>query len=241
MFGNNKTFVFISVLGTFLLMTALCSAQTNYVAKYSTNTGVPNTTSSLIYDNGTDVGIGTTTPLGSLDIAGANPSLMLHNYSGTPGAGNSPNLTLYSAEGSSSAPTATMSQDNIGQVAAAGYNGLAFPGTKVKIQFMATENWGTTANGTAISFQTTANTTTNRTERMRIDNTGYVGIGTATPGANLPGGLPVPPSLLEVSGDVVLTEWQRRQHRFPRRHQPNDGMDWSSVRRLCGVCRCRRH
>jgi hypothetical protein len=135
--------------------------------------------SSLFQATNGDVGIGTTAPAATLDVSGINPTLRIDNYSNTPG--DSPNFNFISGRGTSTAPLATQSGDNLGQFAAAGYNGSTFPGSKVKVSFMATENWTPTANGTAMSFQTTANGTKARTERMRIDNTGNVGIGTTTP------------------------------------------------------------
>jgi hypothetical protein len=125
------------------------------------------------------VGVGTTTPVALLSLLGTNPSMRIENYSNTPG--DSPNFNFYSGRGTATTPLATQSGDNLGQFASSGYNGAAFPGSKVKVSFMATENWTAAANGTAMSLATTTNGTTARTERMRIDNTGNVGIGTSTP------------------------------------------------------------
>jgi hypothetical protein len=71
MFDKGRLSVFIAVLGFFLLMPGSGFAQgtetANYVTKYG-GTPVTFTTNSLIYDNGTYVGIGTTTPAFNLDI-----------------------------------------------------------------------------------------------------------------------------------------------------------------------------
>jgi hypothetical protein len=134
---------------------------------------------SLLFQSGGFVGIGTATPAAALDVSGANPTLRIDNYSNT--VGDSPNFNFISGRGTSTTPLATRSGDNLGQFAAAGYNGAAFPGSKVKVTFLATENWSATANGSAMVFATTRNGTTARTERMRIDNTGNVGIGTTAP------------------------------------------------------------
>jgi hypothetical protein len=126
-----------------------------------------------------NVGIGTTNPAALLSLVGTNPSMRIENYSNTPG--DSPNFNFYTGRGTATTPLATQGGDNLGQFASAGYNGAAFPGSKVKVTFLSTENWTATANGTAMTFATTTNGTTSRTERMRIDNTGNVGIGTTTP------------------------------------------------------------
>jgi hypothetical protein len=132
---------------------------------------------SLIFENtGTGaIGIGTITPTAKLDVAGANPTVRIDNYSDTPG--DSPNFNFISGHGTAVSPTQTLNGDNLGQFAAAGFNGAAFPGSKVKVTFVATENWTASNNGTAMSFQTTTNGSTSRLSRMFIDNTGNVGIG----------------------------------------------------------------
>jgi hypothetical protein len=138
---------------------------------------------SLIFQSvsgaGNFVGIGTSAPAEALEVSGTNPTLRIDNYSNN--LGDSPNFNFWSARGTSGVPLATQNGDNLGQFAAAGYNGSAFPGSKVKVTFLATESWTTLANGTAMTFSTTKNGSTARTERLRIDNTGNVGIGTTTP------------------------------------------------------------
>jgi len=136
--------------------------------------------SSLFQATSGFVGVGTTTPAALLTLVGINPTMRIENYSNV--TGDSPNFNFYTGRGTSTAPLATLSGDNLGQFASAGYNGSAFPGSKVKVSFLSTENWTATANGTAMAFATTKNGTTARTERLRIDNTGNVGIGTTTPG-----------------------------------------------------------
>ena len=156
---------------------AASGATAGYLPVFTDSTG--DLGNSLIAQSGNFVGIGTAAPAAALDIVGTNPTLRIDNYSNT--AGDSPNFNFISGRGTSTTPLATQNGDNLGQFASAGYNGSAFPGSKVKVSFVSTENWSTTANGTAMSFATTKNGTTSRSERMRIDNTGNVGIGTTTP------------------------------------------------------------
>lgn len=147
------------------------------VAVYGDATG--DLTTSNIYQSGNYVGINTATPVTTLNLVDNNPTIRVENYGDAGGA--SPNFNFYTAGGTATAPTVTQNGDNLGQFAATGYNGTAFGGSKVKVTFVATETWNATSNGTALAFHTTTNGTTSRLERMRIDNTGYVGIGTTTP------------------------------------------------------------
>ena len=128
---------------------------------------------------GNFVGIGTATPTTALQIVGNFPILRMDSYSNTNGA--SPNLTFVSARGTATAPKPTLNGDNIAQFSGAGYNGSTIPGIRAKMSFLATQAWSATGNGTAITFQTTANNNTASAERLRIDNTGNVGIGTTAP------------------------------------------------------------
>jgi len=135
--------------------------------------------SALFQSTSGNFGIGTNTPAALFSVVGINPSVRIENYSNT--TGDSPNFNFYSGRGTAAKPLATLSGDSLGQFASAGYTGSAFPGSKVKVGFLATENWTATANGAAMTFATTANGTAARTERMRIDNNGNLGIGTTTP------------------------------------------------------------
>jgi hypothetical protein len=158
-------------------ITISTTATTGYLPVFTDGSG--DLGNSLISQLGSFVGIGTATPAAALNVSGTNPTLRVDNFSDT--VGDSPNFNFHSSRGSSSTPTATMNGDNLGQFAAVGYTGSAFPGSKVKVTFLATENWTPTANGTALTLQTTANGTTARTERLRVDNNGNVGIGTTAP------------------------------------------------------------
>ncbi len=110
-------------------------------------------------------------------------------------SGSGPSLTLMRSKGSSlTVPTAVVAADVLGSVnfqglhAAFANNTAASYGpysTSARLQSLATENFSSTAHGSALTFSTTANTTTTLTERMRIDQSGNVGIGTTTPGKPL--------------------------------------------------------
>jgi hypothetical protein len=163
-------------------------------------------------------------PAATLDVVDSNPTLRVDNYTGyvyTPGSvtssgsGNSPNFNFISANGTAGSPLATLNGDNLGQFAGTGYSGSGFPGSKVKVNFLATENWGNLTpalpggNGTAIAFLTTKNKTISRNEAMRIDNTGYVGILTTLLGNHNP----LAP--LEVYGNIMLSQGSQGEIIFP--------------------------
>jgi hypothetical protein len=110
-----------------------------------------------------------------------NAAVGIYQYNDNDGA----NIRGYRARGTVSVPTALLANDPITRLSAFGYNGSAFVGARGQITIDASENWTATATGTQILFRTTANTTTTPIERMRISNTGNVGIGTTSPGAAL--------------------------------------------------------
>jgi hypothetical protein len=185
-------------------------ATAGYVPVFTDTTG--NLGNSLLAQSANGIGIGTANPLTTLHLLGTNPTMRMENY-GPAGSGDSPNFNYYTANGSASAPTASLAGDNLGQFAATGFNGTAFGGSKVKVTFIATENWNATSNGTAVAFHTTTNGTTSRQERVRIDNTGYVGIGTPTPTSPLTvagtiqstsGGFKFPDGTIQTSASPVI-------------------------------------
>jgi hypothetical protein len=123
------------------------------------------------------VGIGTTSPAAPLHVidAGGTFGMRLERYGSTGG----PRFSTFYARGTSAAPTAVQSGDNLARWITFGYNGTSFPTANPTngIFINATENYTTTANGGRIAFQTIANGTTSGTTRMIIDHDGEVGIG----------------------------------------------------------------
>jgi hypothetical protein len=159
-------------------------------------------TSTALTQVGGNVGIGTTVPdslttvnanASGLQAPGANFAGTIFHLSGADNAkarllfdafgfGFMPQLTYRFARGTAAAPTAVQLGDALGQVTASGYRATGYTqGSRGTLTFLATENWNDTANGTAIAFATTANGTGSTVERMRIDHSGNVGIGTTAP------------------------------------------------------------
>lgn len=98
---------------------------------------------------------------------------------------NQPNIIGKRHNGTTAAPTAVVTDDDLLTLQAAGYNGTAFTGTRGSIRFEANQNWTANNNGTKIKFLTTANGSVNLTERMVIADDGKIGIGITPTSYNL--------------------------------------------------------
>jgi Chaperone of endosialidase len=183
--GSNKT-----TYGAHISNTHSANGSTN-VGLYATASGGATANYAGIFDQG-NVGIGTTAPAGILDVV--TPS----NYVGTATAtgivsdyynsnGIGAVILARAARGTLAAPTALLLNDTLGNVEFSGYDGTAWaPLNGVpSVTGVATQNWAVGAHGSGLSFWTTPNGGTADAERMFIDQSGNVGIGTTTPGAAL--------------------------------------------------------
>ncbi len=86
------------------------------------------------------------------------------------------------ARGSIASPAAPQSGDYLTGLFGRGFDGSAFTtGSKGAILIVAAQTWSSVANGTYISFETTPIGSTTRSEVMRIDNAGNMGIGESAP------------------------------------------------------------
>lgn len=131
-----------------------------------------------------NVGIGTTNPVSSLAVQRENASTEITNTVYGVSATNLSNLICRSAGGTVASPTAILSGDRILSLLGAGYDGTAFR-NQVAVIGESSENWSGTNRGSYLRFETTANASSTRTERMRIDGAGNVGIGTNSPVSSL--------------------------------------------------------
>jgi hypothetical protein len=146
-----------------------------------------------------NVGIGTTTPTSKL-VLSANAATPPAPQDGTIfhivnadniktrvtidsyGSNAAPSVTFRAARGTAGIPSATQLGDPIGIVYGTGFGSTQFlTAPKPAMWMVATENWTDSAAGSAIYFNTVRNGTAATVERMRINNDGNVGIGTATP------------------------------------------------------------
>jgi hypothetical protein len=87
-----------------------------------------------------------------------------------------PLVSIEQSAGTIGTPTALLSGTTIGKLGFGGYNGTAYVIAKAYLAGLTTEAWGSSANGTALTFFTTANTTTTPAEVMRISGAGIVTI-----------------------------------------------------------------
>jgi hypothetical protein len=158
-------------------------------------------------DTSGNVGIGTSSPFTSLDING-NFSVGVRNTTAIPiiGAehyfGCSPSdltrnnisssingdsttpvrIRFYKSRGTSASPTATNSGDAVGDIQTYAYDGGAYrQATGISSLLSANSTSGNVSG--VLTFGTNGGST-GVTERMRIDSSGNVGIGTSSPGAN---------------------------------------------------------
>jgi hypothetical protein len=147
---------------------------------------------SVIFQSGSSIGVGTTTPAAPLHVAAAmTPAAYFDVYNNSLGALP---VVYRAARGTPAAPTAVGTDDILGGLAVRGYGATGFTAGRGQVMFKAAENWTDTANGTYLQFTTTPAGSANFSERMRISSAGNVGIGTTTPA-----------QLLSVAGTVEST------------------------------------
>jgi hypothetical protein len=154
-------------------VTTTLGGSTNYLAKFTTATNVEN---SMIYDTGTAVGIGTTTPAAILHVSTTTPPAAYFDiYSGSPTAALSTMPTVNRAArgtppGTSPGPSAVQLNDYIAGMAARGYGTTGFAsGGRAALRMQAAETWTDQYQGTYMSFWTSATHSTVSVEHMRID------------------------------------------------------------------------
>ncbi|MDP2708938.1 MAG: hypothetical protein Q8O93_02710, partial [bacterium] len=131
---------------------------------------------------GGNVGIGTADPLGVFHVSSETGSTMFFDrYGAAP-----PNIIFRRANGTMAAPTAVGLDNQLFALGGRGYGATDFSsGGRAAIFAAAAESWTDAAQGAYLAFNTTLNGTAAAAERMRIADSGFIGIGTTSPYAKL--------------------------------------------------------
>jgi len=151
-----------------------------------------NGTQALLVDSNQNIGIGTASPSYKFDLAGTSGSSTTFRIQGYAAA---PYLDSYSAEGTAASPTAAVNGRQIVSLRGWGYDGASyiFAGG---MDLQAESAFSVGNNPTYIRFRTSP-AVGSGTERMRIDSSGNVGIGTSSPVSQL---------TLAKTSDLVFTQ-----------------------------------
>jgi len=137
------------------------SGTTNFVSKWLDSDTIQD---SIIFDNGTRVGIGTATPSGLLEIKGAQPNLLISNTTPTtPGVTNSSNLIFQTIN-------STGTYESFGQIRCGKKAGASGLGNRMRLGFVGNIN----TNTPSISIAPNGS-----------GGEAFVGIGTDSPDNNL--------------------------------------------------------
>ena len=148
-------------------------------------TQAPATLSNSITGN---VGFGVHTPLANIHSVGSTRgsvvsggSILIDSYCGFQSS-----VMGRTANGTQGTPTATTSDQHLVQLLGRGYGVTGFTASSPgAIRIVAAEQYTDTANGAYVTFDTTLAGTNKKLERVRIDHTGNVGIGTTKPTTTL--------------------------------------------------------
>ncbi len=165
------------------------TGTTNYITKFATSSSLGN---SLFFDNGTNIGLGVTTPIAKFHVSSVDKTvsstlftsdyIILSAENTAPGfnvvtssntAGHRGVFKSTRSRGTLDAPTAVQSGDQTLSIVGSGHDGTTNI-TTAGITFAVDGTVATSQVPQAITFATGDGAT--RTERMRINSTGQVGI-----------------------------------------------------------------
>ncbi|MBJ6751585.1 hypothetical protein [Geomonas anaerohicana] len=158
-----------------VLSPALSSASFTYSPQSLVKLSDDVNNDKFVVTAGGNVGIGTSTPANALNVVSvAGPvAQFINTVGGSSGAG----FVAGSDPG-----RAVLSGERLGYILLGGSKDAAHTmGNSTGIAGFASENWSSTTAGAYLQFLTTANGGTTRTEKMRVDHNGNVGVGTTSP------------------------------------------------------------
>lgn len=135
--------------------------------------------------DGGNIGINNNNPEAPLEINGNMMRINNDGYASyhVRGAGDAAGAAFVGnrARGTIASPSAVQQGDVLLSIQGRGYNGSSYDYTTAHIEVVAAEDFTSTAQGSYIRFHTVPTGSTSGTERMRINSSGYVGIGTDSP------------------------------------------------------------
>lgn len=149
-----------------------------------------------IYYTDGNVGIGTTSPVGKLEVSeeGSKAAILATTYWDS--SAHSVFVTRR-ARGTAANPTTVQAGDVLGVFGGKGHDGNSFPTlANAALVFITAEAYSPTGKGTLLNFMTTPIGAVDQQTRMTISDSGNVGIGTT-----------IPDEKLEVSGNVKATDF----------------------------------
>ena len=170
-------------------------------------TGSPDAVLTIVSPTQTSVTAGTLPAGTDLHIVGADSAITRITQDSF-GTGNYPAYTGRSSRGTAASPTASQTGDILSQYGGRGRGATDYSTTSVaRIDLEAAENFTDTAQGSYISFHTTALGAASPVERFRIGPSGQLGIGGATYGTSgyvlTSGGASAAPTWSQVSASSL--------------------------------------
>ena len=168
-----------SLPGAIPIVALAAPGQTANLQEWQNSSGTP---LGVVDANG-QLGVGTGTPQFKINVAGiVDPTALSFDSYGIVAS----NIIGRRARGTVASPSACLTDDALLVLNGRGYGASGFSSAScAAIRMLAAENWTDAAQGAYMRFETTQAGGTTKTEKMRITDSGNVGIGTTTPIAQL--------------------------------------------------------